>query len=342
MKLYYSGTPLQNRVGELYSLIRFIGADPFAYYFCKKSKCKSLTWSFSDRRHCDFCGESPMNHVCFWNNEILTPIQKYGMSGEGETAFKKLKILLDRMMLRRTKLERADDLGLPPRVVKCRNDFFSDEEKDLYTSLYTDARRTFSTYVDQGTILNNYSSIFSLITRMRQMACHPDLVLKSRTGPNSQNISDQDAYVCRICHDIAEDAIEARCHHVFCRLCISEYLTGSLVAQPECPSCYLPLSIDITQQSIEIEEKEGIRPAKSHGIVGRLNMDTWKSSTKIEALVEELSNTQREDSTIKSLVFSQFVNFLDLVAWRLRRAGFNVSCNYLKPYLKLYILILFE
>ncbi len=24
-----SGTPLQNRVGELYSLVRFLGADPF-------------------------------------------------------------------------------------------------------------------------------------------------------------------------------------------------------------------------------------------------------------------------------------------------------------------------
>ena len=30
-----SGTPLQNRVGELYSMIRFLGADPFAYAFCK-------------------------------------------------------------------------------------------------------------------------------------------------------------------------------------------------------------------------------------------------------------------------------------------------------------------
>lgn len=29
-----SGTPLQNRVGEMYSLIRFLGGDPFAYYFC--------------------------------------------------------------------------------------------------------------------------------------------------------------------------------------------------------------------------------------------------------------------------------------------------------------------
>lgn len=73
------------------------------------------------------------------------------------TAFKKLRILLDRMMLRRTKLERADDLGLPPRTVIVRRDFFSEEEAELYASLYSDAKRTFSTYVDQGTLLNSES-----------------------------------------------------------------------------------------------------------------------------------------------------------------------------------------
>ena len=32
--------------------------------------------------------------TCFWNNEILTPIQKHGLEGVGRTAFKKLRIPL--------------------------------------------------------------------------------------------------------------------------------------------------------------------------------------------------------------------------------------------------------
>ena len=61
------------------------------------------------------------------------------------------------------------------------------------------------------------------------------------------------------------------------------------------------------------------------GILGRLDVDAWRSSSKIEALVEELSNLRNQDATTKSIVFSQFVNFLDLIAFRLQRAGFSVS-----------------
>ncbi|KAI0772507.1 SNF2 family N-terminal domain-containing protein [Trametes elegans] len=316
-----SGTPLQNRVGELYSLVRFLGGDPFSYYFCKQCDCKSLHWKFSDKRSCDDCGHSPMKHTCFWNNEILTPIQKNGMLGPGQDAFKKLKILLDRMMLRRTKVQRADDLGLPPRTVIIKRDYFSPEEKELYLSLFSDAKRQFTTYVDSGTVLNNYSNIFSLLTRMRQMACHPDLVLRSK---NNAGMFIQDdggeGTVCRLCNEFAEDAIQAKCRHIFDRECIKQYLEAAIEQTPACPVCHVALTIDLEAPALEFEETAKAR----QGILGRLDLDKWRSSTKIEALVEELSNLRQQDATTKSIVFSQFVNFLDLIAYRLQKAGFTV------------------
>lgn len=55
------------------------------------------------------------------------------------------------------------------------------------------------------------------------MACHPDLVLKSK---RNLDLSGEivEATVCRLCNDIAEDAIESKCHHVFDRECIKQYI----------------------------------------------------------------------------------------------------------------------
>ncbi|GAB5588326.1 DNA repair protein rad16 [Umbelopsis nana] len=321
-----SGTPLQNRVGELYSLIRFMQADPFGYYFCKNCPCKELTWKFSDKRSCDSCGHKPMDHVCWWNNEILKPIQRYGTRGEGLNAFKKLRMLLDKMMLRRTKIERADDLGLPPRTVVIRRDLFNEEEEDMYQSLYSDSARKFTTYVEQGTVLNNYANIFELLMKMRQCANHPDMVLKRNHTAGNQQL------VCVVCNEPPEDAIMSSCRHIFCRECCTQYLESFVdegdmqMRTPNCPRCFATLTVDLSQPSIEIEQSDEPRMHTKYAknsIVNRINMDKWRSSTKIEALVEELTNLQREDRSIKSIVFSQFVNFLDLANWRLSRAGFE-------------------
>lgn len=179
---------------------------------------------------------------------------------------------------------------------------------------------------------------------MRQMACHPDLVLRSKTNATKFIAEDVgEATVCRICNDIAEDAIQSKCRHIFDRECIKQYLDSSpeqnvgyfvggssfnvpltSFIQPACPVCHLPLTIDLEAASLEVAE---IAPNVRQGILGRLNLDNWRSSSKIEALVEELSNLRAKDATTKSLVFSQFVNFLDLIAFRLQRAGFNVRLN---------------
>ena len=95
-----------------------------------------------------------------------------------------------------------------------------------------------------------------------------------------------------------------------------------IVTQPACPVCHLALTIDLEAPALDLGEDQSVA---RQGILGRLNLSTWRSSTKIEALLEELSNLRLEDATTKSIVFSQFVNFLDLIAYRLQRAGFKVS-----------------
>jgi hypothetical protein len=59
------------------------------------------------------------------------------------------------------------------------------------------------------------------------MACHPDLVLRSKSNGNTFLGSDElgEATVCRLCNDIAEDAIKAKCHHIFDRECMRQYLS---------------------------------------------------------------------------------------------------------------------
>ena len=61
------------------------------------------------------------------------------------------------------------------------------------------------------------------------MACHPDLVLKSKTNANSFGAEDiGEATICRICNDVAEDAIQSKCRHVFDRECIKQYIEAGI------------------------------------------------------------------------------------------------------------------
>lgn len=69
---------------------------------------------------------------------------------------------------------------------------------------------------------------------------------------------------------------------------------------PKCPTCFAHFLVDLSQPTVELQHEAGLHATYAKtSIVNRINMDKWRSSTKIEALVEELSKLQAEDRTIK-------------------------------------------
>ncbi|QSZ29816.1 hypothetical protein DSL72_004334 [Monilinia vaccinii-corymbosi] len=304
-----SGTPLQNRIGEFFSLVRFLNIRPFACYFCKQCPCSTLEWDMNSENRCAGCGHSGTQHVSVFNQELLNPIQKFGNNGAGKEAFRKLRILTDRFMLRRIKRDHSSAMELPAKEIYVDRQFFGEEENDFAGSIMNKGARKFETYVAQGVLLNNYANIFGLIMQMRQVADHPDLILK-RNSEGGQNI-----LVCCICDEVAEEAIRSACRHDFCRECAKNYLRSS--DSPDCPQCHIPLAIDLEQPEFEQDEVQ----VKKSSIINRIKMENWTSSSKIEALVHDLYQLRSKNSSTKSIIFSQFTTMLQLVEWRLRRAG---------------------
>ncbi|CAK7267090.1 DNA repair protein rad16 [Sporothrix epigloea] len=304
-----SGTPLQNRIGEFFSLLRFLQFEPFANYICRDCTCSKMEWTVDEENYCSNCKHSGMRHLSVFNQELLNPIQRYGNLGPGREAFRKLRLLTDRIMLRRLKKDHTDSMELPVKRIVVDRQFFSEIETDFANSIMTNSERKFNTYVENGVFLNNYANIFGLIMQMRQVADHPDLILK-KNSEGSQNVM-----ICSICDEPAEEAIQSRCRHDFCRECARSYLNAT--DQPDCPRCHISLAIDLEQP----EREQDLIQVKKSSIINRIRMSNWTSSSKIELLVYNLYRLRSEKASHKSIIFSQFTTMLQLIEWRLRRAG---------------------
>ena len=310
-----SGTPVQNRIGEFFSLLRFLEVRPFADYFCKRCPCSILHWRLDEDHMCGNCKHSGMEHVSVFNQELLNPLTQSEDRQDRAKAMEKLHMITARIMLRRMKRDYTSSMELPPKEVIVHNEFFGEIERDFSSSIMSNTARTFDTYVSRGVMLNNYANIFGLIMQMRQVANHPDLLLKKHAGVG------QNVLVCNICDEVAEEAIRSKCKHDFCRACVKNYVQSveETGGDPDCPRCHIPLSIDFDQPEIE-QDQENVQKSS---IINRIKMEDWTSSTKIEMLIYDLYKLRSKKQTLKSIVFSQFTSMLQLIEWRLRRAGFN-------------------
>jgi DNA repair protein RAD16 len=330
-------------VGELYSLARFVRFYPYAHYFCIKKgcNCASLHYRFDPKTSaCCKCGHAKAQHRSHFASEISTPIKRFGFLGAGRTAMEKLRTdVLDKILLRRTKEERQADIQLPPLKISIRKDTLSAEERDFYTSMYMQSRTKFDTYVERDTLLHNYAHVFDLIMRLRQAVDHPYLIvhgsLRQENGPIPSK-SRGDAHVCALCQDDVTERSElvvASCGHAFHRDCVNEYLeqaptlpTGGI----GCPTCFAPLTLSLEEgddddaagaQVPESPEAALAQRPQPRSILQRIKTAEFKTSTKIEALLQEVQQMTQKSGSSKALVFSQFVNFLELIEWRLKREG---------------------
>jgi len=348
-----SGTPLQNRVGEFYSLVRFLRLNPMAYYYCRAKGCDCASMHYQIHAGiCQGCGHGGIQHYSHFNKYILNPIQRDGYSGDGRKAMFLLKNeVLDKALLRRTKETKAADMELPPRLVQIKPVRLHPVEEDFYSALYTQTKSSFDDYVDSGTLLNNYAHIFDLLIRMRQSVDHPYLVIHSKKNTEARARSRESTNLeiangsadCDLCHEPPTDRVLSTCcGAAYCRSCVLEYMATSnsmaASASLSCPSCRGAFSIDL-QASADIEDDAALAisstPKESIGsslgmpslkelphvatgsILRRINLADFATSSKIEALTRELVMMRQTSPGSKAIVFSQFVNMLDLIRWRL-------------------------
>lgn len=316
-----TGTPIQNQLEDIYSLLKFIRVEP---------------WS----------------HWGWWFKLIQRPHDEGDMR-----SLTLLQAILRPLMLRRTK-ESTDKEGrpilvLPPshcRVVECVQ---SAEEKDFYDALHQRSKVKFDSFVQQGRVLHNYASILELLLRMRQCCDHPFLVLSrgdtdtyadlnklatrliagapggvppppKRAGEGgAADNRPTEGYVlevleelkrgelkeCPICLELPEDAVLTGCAHVFCRECILNAIGN--IGRGVCPTCRLP----VQRHELLTVPKES-----------RFQLDvekSWMESCKVAALFDALAALR--DSGEKSIVFSQWTAFLDLLEIPLQRKGFTYA-----------------
>ncbi|CAH8306032.1 unnamed protein product [Eruca vesicaria subsp. sativa] len=292
-----SGTPLQNCIQELFSLIRFLQILPYSYYFCRDCDCRIL--DNTANVSCNSCPHNAARHFCWWHRNVT---KTYANVERGKRAMIVFKKVLKDILIKRTKLGQAADLSLPPRIITLRRDALDIKEFDFYESLYKQTKAEFNTYVEAGTLMNNSANIFDHLIRLRQAVNHPYLVVHKKE------------HECSLCHKPAEDSVVTSCEHEFCKAC--------LIGKVSCPICSKLLTTNADTEQQAASKTAGFRASS---ILNRIKkLDDFQTSTKIEALREEIRLMVERDGSAKAIVFSQFISFLDLINYTLGKCG--VSC----------------
>jgi DNA repair protein RAD5 len=314
-----TGTPLQNNIDELFSLIRFLRIDPWS------------SWAA-------------------WRKAVSIPLDR-GRQGDEQSlqqALDAARNIVQPLLLRRTKSTTNPLTGelllkLPPKHTHVLKLELSAPERDFYDALYAKAKAKFDTFVEKGQTLAMYTHIFALLVKLRQALCHPFLVfarsgladtdmegleqrcLREMVSGGSSGDGLSEKFVvgllddlrkgnladCPICCDPPEDPAITPCGHVFCRECA---LKAAHTWRGECPVCRRAGALE--KKSLRVLPGASRFPAHLLAKVSKAGVDEGHEgnavySTKMLELLKRLKADVSSGHRI--VVFSQWTSFLDLI-----------------------------
>ncbi|KAL1966838.1 hypothetical protein VTN77DRAFT_3803 [Rasamsonia byssochlamydoides] len=353
-----TGTPIVNRLEDLFSLVRFLKVEP---------------WS----------------NFSFWKTFITVPFE----SKDYVRALNVVQTVLEPLVLRRTKTMKTPEgealVPLPPRTIKIEEVELSQQEREIYDYIYTRAKRTFNDNFEAGTLLKSFSTIFAQILRLRQTCCHPiltrnkaivaeeedaaaaadaandlkdDMDLQelidrfTASTESADSNQQQDAAMrfsahalrqiqnessgeCPICSEepMIEPAVTG-CWHSACKKCLEDFIRHQTDKGevPRCFSCRAPVTRrDIFEvvrhrspnSTPDEQDLYSSTPPSSSQAPPKISLrriyplsPSAHTSAKIHALISHLT---RLPPNTKSVVFSQFTSFLDLIGPQLTKAGIS-------------------
>ena len=137
-KLALSGTPIENKLEELWSVF-------------------------------DFLMPGFLFNVAEFNYRYVTPI----MERQDKTVEKRLKLQIFPFILRRMKRDVAKDL--PDKVENMAYCELTDEQKDFYLEVLDSTKEELFKSIELNGLEKSRMSIFSALLRLRQICCHPKL-----------------------------------------------------------------------------------------------------------------------------------------------------------------------
>ncbi|ORX56292.1 hypothetical protein DM01DRAFT_1366733 [Hesseltinella vesiculosa] len=332
-----TGTPIQNKLDDLFALVRFLHVEPWSNYM-------------------------------FWRAYITIPFEK-----KDKAALQTVKTVLEPLVLRRTKNMRDHNnnpiVAIPSKTINVEYLELSEPERDVYDCLYTDSKTRFNLFCASGTVLHNYASILQMLTRLRQASCHPYLVLGNKEATTSTLKTDEGGRIslqslldrynqafsssssetkhtrqnselmdidsprtpssfgagilkdlmsqspgddasskmpeeCPICFEPTESMILLPCMHMLCRDCVNDCL-GSNDAKGKDGECPICRHNPIHESDLVEVSKTGDSLDIRHAVGG------YRKSTKINALLSHLKVNMEQSR--RTVVYSQFTSFLDLI-----------------------------